>query len=50
MNERHLDPPEDDEGMELGDEIDWAYEQERYRDFDNDPDNQLTEYERRLDR
>ena len=62
MNERHLDPPEDEEeGMDLGDEIDWAYDQERDRlleleyttelDYDahaiswHEP---LTEYERRM--
>jgi hypothetical protein len=51
MNERHLDPPEDDEGMDLGDEIDRAYEELRDAALEAQFDQEywpLTEYEKRI--
>ncbi|MGI9568913.1 MAG: hypothetical protein ACR2PH_04055 [Desulfobulbia bacterium] len=53
MTDRHLDPPEWDDSEEeytdLGDLIDWAYEEGRYAGHDEYYDG-LTDYEKQLEK
>ena len=49
MIDWYLDPPEDEEVEDLGDEIDRAYEEQRYAGFDDLDLNVMSSYERRID-
>jgi hypothetical protein len=48
MNERDLDPPEDDDGLDPGDEIDRAYED--LMDLLFEDHNAMSDYEKLLKR